>query len=186
MTPAASSPAFEFTSIVALTPLCASETICPPAPEMRALIQTEYPSYLLACTATVPPLSDASVMIWSHVTGLFMSMPVLSTKDLRYQSTWVLDQNGKTTSLPFQVPAATAPLNDCCWSRLCTSCGIGARKPALDISAVKGGSRLIRSMPESCAASRRDSWTRCWVASCGSTWVAILYWSVLQFLATAS
>ena len=153
---------------------------------MRALIQTEYPSYLLAWTPIWPPFLDAVVMIWSHVTGLFMSMPAFSTKDLRYQSTWVLDQNGKTTSLSFQVPAATAPLNDCCFSWSCTSCGIGARKPALDISAVNGGSRLIRSMPESCAASRRASWTRCWVASCGSTWVAILYWSVLQFFATAA
>src|SRR6188472_3251290 len=84
MIAAASSPACEFTSIVASTPRSASEMICPPAPEISALIQTEYPSYLLACTATVPPFSDASVMIWSQVTGLFMSMPVLSTKDFRY------------------------------------------------------------------------------------------------------
>ena len=153
----------------------AFETISPPAPEMSALIQTEYPSYLLACTATVPPLSDASSMIWSQVTGLFMSMPVLSTKDLRYQSTWVLDQNGNTTSWSSQVAAATAPLNDCCFSWLCTSCGIGARKPAFANSAVNGGSRLIRSMPESCAASRRASWTRCWVESCGRTCVLIVY-----------
>src|SRR6478752_4988983 len=98
ITAAASSPAFEFTSIVALIPLSAFETISPPAPEMSALIQTEYPSYLLACTATVPPLSDASVMIWSQVTGLFISMPVVSVKDFRYHSTWVLDQKGNTTS----------------------------------------------------------------------------------------
>ena len=45
-------------------------------------------------------------MIWSQVTGLLMSMPAFSTKDFRYQSTWVFDQNGATTSLPSQVAAS--------------------------------------------------------------------------------
>src|SRR3954465_1837300 len=123
-------------------------------------------------------------MIWSQVTGWFMSMPAFLTKDLRYQSTWVLDQNGATTILPFQVAAAVAPLKDCCVSLSWRSWGIGARNPAFENSAVKGGSMLMMSMPESCAASRRASWIRCSLASWGSTCVVILYLSVLQFAAT--
>ena len=104
-------------------------------------------------------------MIWSQVTGLVMSMPAFCTKDLRYHSTWVLDQNGNATSWPPQVAAAVAPLKDCLVSFFCSALEIGARKPAFDISAVNGGSRLIRSIPESWAASRRASWMRCWLAS---------------------
>jgi hypothetical protein len=78
----------------ASTPLVASVMRVPPAPEIRALIQTTYPSYLFACTATVPPLSDAAWMIWSQVTGCDMSRPAFSTNDLRYHRTWVFDQNG--------------------------------------------------------------------------------------------
>ncbi len=63
-------------------------------------------------------------MIWSHVTGWLMSMPAFWTKDFRYQSTWVLDQNGATTILPFQVAAAVAPLKDCCVRLSCSACGI--------------------------------------------------------------
>ena len=66
-------------------------------------------------------------MICAQVTGWFMSMPAFLTNDLRYQSTWVLDQNGTTTSLPFQVAAATAPWNDRFSSVAARSAGIGAR-----------------------------------------------------------
>src|SRR5690349_10918336 len=45
---------------------------------------------------------------------------------------------------------------------------------------------LIRSMLESPAARRRASWIRCWPASVGSTWVAIVYWLVLHRAATAA
>src|SRR5690349_13723662 len=55
-------------------------------------------------------------MIWSQVTGWDMSRPAFSTKDLRYQSTWVLDQNGKTTSLSSHVAASIAPLKVPCSS----------------------------------------------------------------------
>ena len=104
-------------------------------------------------------------MIWSQVTGWDMSMPAFSTKDLRYQSTCVFDQNGNATSWPPQVAAADAPLNDWSVSWACMSSGIGARNPASANSAVNGGSSDIRSMPESCAASRRASWMRCWLES---------------------
>src|SRR5512141_889319 len=113
ITVAASWPAGELTVIVASMPLAAFFTSVPPAPETRALIHTTYPSYLFACTATVPPLSAAVLMSCAQVTGLFMSMPAFWTKDLRYHSTWVLDQNGATTSVPFQVAAAMALLKDC-------------------------------------------------------------------------
>src|SRR5690242_8817980 len=43
---------------------------------------------------------------------------------------------------------------------------------------------LMMSMPESWAASRRASWIRCSLASCGSTCVVIVYLLVLQFAAT--
>src|SRR5690349_17859646 len=126
-------------------------------------------------------------MIWSHVTGWDMSIPAFSTKDLRYQSTWVLDQNGKTTSLSSHVAASIAPLK-VPWSSSCAfaSCGSSARKPASANSAVNGGSSDIRSIAGSLAARRRDSWMRCWLESCGSTWVVIMYSSVEHFSATAS
>ena len=66
-------------------------------------------------------------MIWLQVTGLLMSMPAFWTKDLRYHSTWVLDQNGATTSLPFQVAAARALRKDCLRRVEARSGGIGAR-----------------------------------------------------------
>src|SRR3954452_24186889 len=175
MTPAASSPAFEMMSSVRSTPLSAFEISWPPAPEYSALIQTVEPSYLLASTPIWPPLAAAASMIWSHVTGWLMSMPAFSTNDLRDQSTCVFDQNGKTTSLPPQVAAAVAPLKDWSVSCDCMSSGIGAKNPASANSAVNGGSIDIRSMPESCAASRLASWMRCWLASCGRTCVLIVY-----------
>ena len=49
-------------------------------------------------------------MIWSQVTGWLMSRPASSTNDLRYQSTWVLDQNGATTSWSSQVAAVDGAL----------------------------------------------------------------------------
>ena len=100
-------------------------------------------------------------MIWSQVTGSSMLMPAFSTKDFRYHNTWTLDQNGKTTSSSSQVAEATAPSKDCSSRLDWTSSGISARNPALANSAVYGGSRLIRSMPGSFAASRRASWIRC-------------------------
>src|SRR3954471_20189198 len=63
---------------------------------------------------------------------------------------------------------------------------MGASNSPLANSAVYGGSMLIRSMPESCASRRRASCTRCWLASCGSVWVVIVYWSVLQVAAMAA
>src|SRR3954471_18280050 len=123
-------------------------------------------------------------MIWSQVTGWVMSRPAFRAKDLRYQSTCVLDQNGAATILPSHVAAAVAPLKDWAFSLSWRLCGMSARKPAFENSAVKGGAMLMMSMPESCAASRGASWIRCSLASWGSTWVLILYLSVLQFAAT--
>ena len=91
---------------------------------------------MFAWTATLPSFLAAASMIWSHVTGLLMSMPAFCTNDLRYQSTWVLDQNGATTSWSFQVAASTAPLKDCCFSLPCRSAGMVARNPAFENSAV--------------------------------------------------
>src|SRR3954452_25376479 len=109
ITVAASRPALESIVTFASEPLLASWMIDPPAPSISALIQTTYPSYLLACTPTVPPLSLAALMIWSHVTGLVMSRPAFWANDLRYQSSCVLAHSGATTSLPFQVAPSTAP-----------------------------------------------------------------------------
>ena len=82
------------------------------------------------------PFTAAS-MIWSHVTGFDMSSPALSTKDLRYQRTWVLDQNGKTTSLSFHVASSIAPWKVPCFSSWAfASWGTSARKPASANSAV--------------------------------------------------
>ena len=58
----------------------------------------------------MPPLSAAAWMIWSQVTGCFMSRPAFSTNDLRYQRTWVLDQNGATTIWSSQVAACDRAL----------------------------------------------------------------------------
>ena len=57
-------------------------------------------------------------MIWSQVTGWPMSRPAFSTNDLRYQRTWVLDQNGATTSWSFQVAAAAALSKACSRKRV--------------------------------------------------------------------
>ena len=72
-------------------------------------------------------VAAAVLMICVQVTGWFMSMPAFLTKDLRYHSTWVLDQNGATTSRPFQVAAATALRNERRVSVAERSAGIGAR-----------------------------------------------------------
>ena len=82
---------------------------------------------MLAWTPILPPLSLAALMIWSQVTGCSMSIPALSTKDLRYQRTWVLDQNGATTSWSSQVAAADALSKACSLNVSCMSCGISAR-----------------------------------------------------------
>src|ERR1700754_2121849 len=105
-------------------------------------------------------------MIWSQVTGLLMSGPYLSTNDLRYHSTWVLDQNGATTSWPSHVAASTALGNACSSNFACMSAEMGGRYTAAEDSAVNGGSMLIRAMSGSSAASRRASWMRCCPASC--------------------
>ena len=109
----------------------------------------------------MPSFFAAASMIWSHVTGLLMSIPAFWTNDLRYQSTWVLDQNGATTSWSFQVAASTAPLKDCVLSLSWKVLGIAARKPAFANSAVYGGSMLMMSISGSSAASRRETWMRC-------------------------
>ena len=75
----------------------------------------------------MPPFSLAAWMIWSQVTGCSMSMPACSTKDFRYQSTCVLDQNGATTSWSSHVAAADALSKACSRNASCMSCGISAR-----------------------------------------------------------
>ena len=56
-------------------------------------------------------------MIWSQVTGCVMSRPSPAT-DLRYQSSWVLAQNGTATSPPCQVDASIELGNVLAGSRL--------------------------------------------------------------------
>ena len=56
-----------------------------------------------------------------------MSRPALSTNDLRYHSTWVLDQNGATTSWSSHVAASTALAKACSSNFDCRSEGISAR-----------------------------------------------------------
>ena len=50
-------------------------------------------------------------MSWSQVTGWFRSSPDCAASDLRYQSSWVLAQNGTVTSSSCQVRAAQRALH---------------------------------------------------------------------------
>src|SRR3954469_19664118 len=96
---------------------------------------------------------SAALSIVSQVKpGAVGSPPAAWATDLRYQSSWVLAQNGAATSLSFQYavlsgPCSTSPVN------VGTSAASnGCRKSALANSATNGGSRLITSMELSLAA----------------------------------
>ena len=107
-------------------------------------------------------------MIWSHVTGCVMSRPAASATDLRYQSTWVLAHSGATTSWPSHVAPSMAPCRTPSDSaRLLVGGERGEELRPSANSAVNTGSRLIRSIDGSSAASRRSSWMRCSVALVG-------------------
>ena len=58
-------------------------------------------------------------------------------------------------------------------SRSCISAGTGARKPGTANSGMNGGSRLMMSIEESCAARRRASCSRWLDASRGSSEVSM-------------
>ena len=60
-----------------------------------------------------------------------MSSPAASATDFRYQSSWVLAQNGIATSSPSQVAPSIAHWTTPSVTRAATSGGTGARKPAL-------------------------------------------------------
>ena len=98
-----------------------------------------------------------------------MSRPASSATDLRYQSTWVLAHSGATTSWPSKVAPSMAPCSIPSDSAACWSAENGSRASAAANSAVNTGSRLIRSIDGSSAASRRSSWMRCSVALVGSS-----------------
>ena len=104
-----------------------------------------------------------------------MSSPAALATDLRYQSSWVLAQNGTATSLPFHVAPSTAALTVSAVKPATMACGTGARNSASANSATNTGSRLIRSMPESPAASRRSSCSRWSLALLGSSCTRMAY-----------
>src|SRR3954453_11035214 len=99
-------------------------------------------------------------MIWSHVTGLVMSRPADLASDLRYQSSWVLAQNGAATSLPFQGEACTEGFTMSWVNVPLELSGTSARKPASANSATNTGSRLMIEIDESLAARRVTSCCR--------------------------
>ena len=113
-------------------------------------------------------------MIWSHVTGsLAGSRPACSATDLRYQSNCVLAQNGAATSSSFQVDVVTAPSSTSSVSAAASSSVNGRRKSASANSGTNTGSRLMRSIELSLAASRRTSCSRWLSASLGSTEISM-------------
>jgi hypothetical protein len=101
--------------------------------------------------------------------GAAGSTPAARATDLRYQSNWVLAQNGAATSWSFQDAVLSGPCSTSAVRLAASAASKGRKKPALANSATNGGSRLITSMELSCAASRRTSCSRCWDASVGST-----------------
>src|SRR4029079_326838 len=117
----------------------------------------------------------AAAMTWSHATGFVMSRPAFWATLLRYHSSWVLAQNGTATSLPFHLAPSTAALTVSSVKPASRFAGTGARKPASANSATNTGSMLIRSMPESLAASRRSSCWRWSLALLGSSWTLMVY-----------
>ena len=80
---------------------------------------------------------------------------------------------GTAASLPFQVAPVTAGSTAPSVSARAWSSGIGARNPASANSATKTGSRLMRSIDSSSAASRRSSCSRWSLALLGSSDVSI-------------
>ena len=116
---------------------------------------------------------SAALIIWSQVKpGAVGSTPAASATDLRYQSSWVLAQNGAATSWSFQYAVSSGASRTPSVRVAASSASNGRRKPALANSATNGGSRLITSIELSCAASRRTSCSRCWDASFGSVWTS--------------
>ena len=117
----------------------------------------------------------AALTIWSQVTGLLISSPACCASDLRNQSSWVFAQKGAATSLPFQVEAWMAGATMFVVNVALSASGTVSRKPASANSAMKTGSRLIKSIEESLAESRVTSCWRCRLASFGRIDVLILY-----------
>src|SRR5674536_15452 len=108
MTAAARCPAGELSATVASRPRSLFSSTWPPADRTSAFTRTAYPSYRLPWTSTVFFALLAASIIWSQVKfGELGSTPIAATADLRYQSCWVLAQNGAATRLPFQVAVLT-------------------------------------------------------------------------------
>src|SRR5689334_9010318 len=149
--------------------------MCPPADSMSALSHTVSDSERMPWAPMSLSCDWAALMSWSHVTGFVMSSPAALATDLRYQSSWVLAQNGMATSLSFQVEPSMADWTTPSDTRLATSSGTGARKAACANSGMYGGSRLMMSIDESAAARRRTSCSRCEGESRGSTDVSMRY-----------
>src|SRR3954467_14951033 len=114
-------------------------------------------------------------MSCSQVTGLLMSSLAALAALLRYQSSWVLAQNGTATSEPFHFDASIAALTVSLVKPATMFRGTGARNPASANSATNTGSMLMRSMPESLAASRRSSCWRWSLALLGSSCTRMAY-----------
>src|SRR3954469_5256280 len=147
----------------------------PPADSMRALSHTVRDSERIPCAPISLSCDLAAATTWSQVTGWVMSRPAAWATDLRYQSSWVLAQNGTATSLPFQVEPSMADCTTPCDTRWATSSGTGARKPACANSGMYGGSRLMMSIVSSLAASLRTSCSRWEGESRGSWETSIVY-----------
>jgi hypothetical protein len=94
---------------------------------------------------------------------------------LRYQSSWVFAHIGTATSLPFHVAPFTAGSRAPSEKLRAWPSGIGARNSASANSGTNTGSRLIKSIDVSFAASRRSNCSRWSLALRGSTNVSILY-----------
>ena len=114
-------------------------------------------------------------MSWSHVTGSSMFSPAASATDSRYQSNWVLAQNGTEYISPSHMAPSRGPFSVSCVVASATSSGTSARKPASASSGMNGGSMLMRSMDSSPAARRRAICSRCPAAVRGSTEMLMLY-----------
>src|SRR3954447_6844545 len=132
----------------------------PPADSISALNHTVSDSARRPWALTSLCWSCAALTSWSQVTGFVMSSPAASATDFRYQSSWVLAQNGTATSLPFHLADARDPGTTPSLTWDATSLGTGARKPAWASSGANTTSRLIRSIESSAAARRRTSCSR--------------------------
>src|SRR3712207_3889706 len=147
----------------------------PPADSTSALSHTVRDSARRPWALRSFCCSWAAVTSWSQVTGWVMSSPAASATDLRYQSSWVLAQNGMATSSPSHVAESIELCTTPSVTRSARSPGTGARKPACANSGMYGGSRLIRSIEVSLAASRRTSCSRWAEDSRGSCEVSMVY-----------